>query len=498
MFKSALAALRFIDDRTNASNTIGPLMKHIVPRDARWWYVFGSAALCCFIMQVITGIGLALAYVPSGGDAFQSLKYITEQAPLGSVLRGMHFFGASAMVLIAVMHMAQVYLHATYKYPREMNWMSGVVLLLFTLAMGFTGQLLRWDANGVWSAVVGAEQASRVPLIGPFIAHFILAGDNIGGATLTRFYVLHVFIFPAFIFAGVALHMLLIMRHGISEMPKAGQPVEPSTYKRDYEARLKKSGVPFWPNAIWRDAVFSLIVVVGIIACAVFFGPPVLDKAPDPTTLNVNPSPDWYFLFYFAILSMLPASLETWVILGGPLVVILGLLFLPLLSNKGDRAPSRRPWAPATLILGGTAVVVLTLYGAKAPWSPNFAAQPLAQNVTASAGPSATAGAHVFFDKGCIYCHDVDGDGGHRGPNLSRVGDRLSADQLIIRINDGGHNMPAFAGRITRDDLATLVTFLQSLRNNAGPLPTDTNGFALKAPPPPAAVPVRSPQGDRR
>jgi len=487
MLKSAIKVWRLIDDRIGASEFIGPLMKHIVPRDARWWYVFGSAALCCFIMQVITGIGLALAYVPSGGQAFESLKYITEEAPLGSVLRGMHFFGASAMVLIAVMHMAQVYLHATYKYPREMNWMSGVVLLLFTLAMGFTGQLLRWDANGIWSAVVGAEQAARAPVVGPLIAHFILGGENIGGATLTRFYVMHVFIFPAFIFAGVGLHMLLIMRHGISEMPKAGQPVKPATYKRDYEARLKKTGVPFWPNAMWRDAVFSLVVVIGIIVCAVVFGPPLLDKPPDPTTLNVNPAPDWYFLFYFAVLSMLPANLETWVILGGPLVVILVLLFLPLLSNKGERAPSRRPWALATVLFVGTSVVVLTIYGAKSPWSPNFAAQPLGEQVTATAGPGATAGARIFFDKGCIYCHEVDRDGGQRGPNLSRVGDRLTAEQLIIRINNGGHNMPAFAGRITRDELATLVVFLQSRRTNAGPPPAATGTVALTAPPPPSA-----------
>jgi ubiquinol-cytochrome c reductase cytochrome b subunit len=393
----------------------------------------------------------------------------------------MHFFGASAMILIAVMHMAQVYLHAAYKYPREMNWMSGVVLLLFTLAMGFTGQLLRWDANGVWSAVVGAEQAARAPLIGPFIAHAILAGDNIGGATLTRFYVLHVFIFPAFIFAGVGVHMWLIMRHGISEMPKPGQAVAPATYKRDYEARLKKTGVPFWPTAMWRDAVFSLVVVAGIIACAIAFGPPVLDKPPDPTTLNVNPAPDWYFLFYFAILSMLPASMETWVILGGPLVVILGLLALPLLSNKGERAASRRPWAVATVIVAVTAVVVLTIYGAKSPWSPQFNARPLAEQVPALAGAN-SSGARVFFDKGCIYCHDIAGDGGHRGPNLSRVGDRLTEGQLILRINNGGHNMPAFAGRITRDELTELVAFLKSRGTEDSPRQADRPGLALTAP----------------
>jgi ubiquinol-cytochrome c reductase cytochrome b subunit len=274
--------------------------------------------------------------------------------------------------------------------------------------------------------------------------------------------VLHVFIFPAFIFAGVGLHVFLVLRHGISEMPNKGEPVNPKTYKRDYEARLKKTGVPFWPDAAWRDAVFSLVVVVGIVLCAVIFGPPVLDKPPDPTTLNVNPAPDWYFLFYFAVLSMLPANLETWVILGGPLVVILGLLFLPLISNRGDRAPSRRPWALATVVTALTAVIILSIYGRKAPWSPNFEARPLNTGfVTVPPGPIAN-GAQVFFAKGCIYCHEISGDGGQRGPNLSTVGDRLTEDQLIIRINNGGHNMPAFAGRISRDELTQLVMFLKS------------------------------------
>jgi ubiquinol-cytochrome c reductase cytochrome b subunit len=206
-----------------------------------------------------------------------------------------------------------------------------------------------------------------------------------------------------------------------------------------------------------------LAVVVGIIACAVAFGPPVLDKPPDPTTLNVNPAPDWYFLVYFAILSMLPANLETWVILGGPLVVILGLFALPLLSNGGERAPSRRPWAVATVVVAVTALVVLTIYGARSPWSPQFGARPLAEQVPGIVGADGP-GARVFFDKGCIYCHEIAGDGGHRGPNLSRVGDRLNEDQLIIRINNGGHNMPAFAGRITHDELTTLVAFLTSRR----------------------------------
>jgi ubiquinol-cytochrome c reductase cytochrome b subunit len=191
---------------------------------------------------------------------------------------------------------------------------------------------------------------------------------------------------------------------------------------------------------------------------------------------------------------LLPANLETWVILGGPLVVILVLLFLPLLSNKGDRAPRRRPWAMAIVLFGGTALVVLTIYGARSPWSPDFAARPLDAQVTATAGPAAAAGARVFFDKGCIYCHEVAGDGGRRGPNLSRVGDRLNADQLTIRINNGGHNMPAFAGRISGDDLTTLVAFLQSRRANtaaAGQPPGEPGTLAAAASPPAAAASAR-------
>jgi ubiquinol-cytochrome c reductase cytochrome b subunit len=199
----------------------------------------------------------------------------------------------------------------------------------------------------------------------------------------------------------------------------------------------------------------------------------------------VNPAPDWYFLFYFAILSMLPASLETWVILGGPLVVILALLFLPLIFNKGDRAPSRRPWALAVVVTSITALITLTIYGAKAPWSPNFGAQPinLESNPFIAGDVNLRQGAQVFFDKGCMYCHEMNGDGGQRGPNLSRVGDRLNEDQLILRINNGGHNMPAFAGRITHDELSTLVAFLKSRRAaNPSPPPPRGAGVALSAP----------------
>ena len=159
-------AWKWFDDRTGTSSAIGPIAEHPVPPGTDWWYVFGSATLFAFILQVVTGVILALAYVPSAGEAYQSLPYITNVAFMGSVLRGMHYFGASAMVLFVGVHMARVFLMGVYKFPREMSWLSGTVLLLLTLGAAFSGQLLRWDQNAIWTAVVSAEIAGRAPLIG--------------------------------------------------------------------------------------------------------------------------------------------------------------------------------------------------------------------------------------------------------------------------------------------------------------------------------------------
>jgi len=425
-------------------------------------YVFGSATLFAFLIQVFTGIALATAYVSSAGQAFESLQWITHQAFLGRLLRGMHYFGASAMVLLVGIHMIRAFLTGSYKFPRELNWLVGVVLLGLTILMGFTGQLLRWDQNGVWSTIVAAEQAGRVPIFGPLLARFILGGQTVGGATLSRFFAYHVFFIPALIFAMVALHLGLVLRHGISEKPSSARPVDPNTYRAWYEDMLRRQGVPFWPDAAWRDVVFGFLVVATVVFLAWLIGPPKLAAPPDPTIVQAYPRPDWYLLWYFAVLAQIPPAAENFVIVGAPLLAGVCLLILPLIFNAGHRAPSRRPWAVACVALIVVMVGTLWIQGKRSPWSPDFQPPPLPPSIVLAATPELARGARLFEAKGCQFCHAISGSGGRRGPDLTTVGDRLSPQQITLRILNGGYNMPAFASTLMPEEVSALAAFLQS------------------------------------
>ena len=455
--------LCWLDDRIGFSESIKPIIEHPVPPTG-WDYTIGSAALVAFTVQVITGVALAFSYVPTPDHAYASLQFITDGAILGSVVRGIHFWGASAMVLLVCAHAAQVFLIGAFKYPREVNWLSGTLLLVFTFGMAFTGQLLRWNQDAYWAVVVGASQAARAPLIGDWLTGVLFAGHSIGGATLTRFYATHVFMIPAVIFGLLGLHLFLVLRHGVSEPPVPGSRVDPRTYHKRYEELIHRIGVPFWPDAGWKDVVFALAVGSVVLVLAIVLGPPALGSVADPTNIQADPRPDWYFLWYFALLALIPPSIEDEFIIGFPLVLGLLFILLPFVAPHGERSPRRRPWAIGVVVVFAVSVAALVNLGSTAPWSPDLGNLMVPASVTSGLSPSAMQGVQQFQTRGCINCHAIAGVGGQKGPDLTHIGSSLSRDELTWRILNGGTNMPAFGTTLTPQETSDLVEFLSTLK----------------------------------
>ena len=455
--------LCWLDDRLGYSTTFKPLIEHPVPPTG-WDYTIGSATLIAFTVQVVTGVALAFSYVPTPDHAYESLDFITHGALLGNIVRGIHFWGASAMVLLVCAHAAQVFLIGAFKYPREVNWLSGTLLLVFTFGMAFTGQLLRWNQDAYWAVVVGASQAARAPVIGDFLTGILFAGPQIGGATLTRFYATHVFMIPAIVFGLLGIHLYLVIRHGVSEPPVPGVRVDPRTYRQRYEELIHRIGVPFWPDAGWKDVVFALAVGSIVLILAATLGPPDLGHKADPTVIQADPRPDWYFLWYFALLALIPPNIEDWFIIGFPLVLGLLFILLPFVAPFGERSPRRRPWAVAVVVVSVISIAALVNLGSVAPWSPDLGNLALPASVTGGLSGPAVQGAQSFEQRGCINCHRIAGVGGQRGPELTHIGSSLSGDELTWRILNGGRNMPAYGDTLSPQEVAALVAFLSAQR----------------------------------
>src|ERR1700723_1259431 len=242
----------WLDARLQLGSSIRETAQHEVPREtASWFYVFGSAAFVVFMLQIVTGILLALIYVPSAAEAWNSLQTLNQSVPLGWYIRALHGWGSNFMVAIVLIHMVQVFLFGAYKFPRELTWIIGVFLLLMTLGMAFTGQVLRFDQDAYWGLGIGASIASRAPILGPAIVKLMLGGPIIAGATLSRFFTLHVFVIPGLLIGCVCLHVLMVLKLGINEWPMPGRIVKRATYMSDYHELTKKDGVPFFSYGAW-------------------------------------------------------------------------------------------------------------------------------------------------------------------------------------------------------------------------------------------------------
>ncbi len=460
---------RWLEERIGLAGVVTPVLEHPVPRStASWWYVFGSATLALFALQVATGICLALVYVPSADGAYTSLVYLNYQAPFGWFLRAVHFWGSNAMVAVMTLHMIQVFLFGAHKYPREMTWIVGVFLFLCTLGMAFTGQILRWDQDAYWGLGIGASIAARAPGVGEALVHLLLGGPIIAGRTLSRFFAVHVFLVPGILIGMVGVHLWLVLRLGINEYPMPGRMVTRETYRRRYEDEVHKDGVPFFPDAARKDMVACGVVMLAVLVCAALFGPFGPHGVPDPTLIDTAPKPDFYFLALYALFALLPPWTETAVILIGPVIAIAALFLVPFFAATGEKSWRRRPVAVLSVLLIVLTVVILAGLGVVVPWSPKMEAwssAPTPVDYVKGRTPLELQGALVLQNKQCRTCHSLGGEGGRRGPALDGVATRQTRDQLIRQVLQGGGNMPAYGKNLSPAEVNALVAFLQTLRS---------------------------------
>ena len=326
---------RWLDERLGLADLEKLAHKKQVPvHRHQVWYYFGGMTLFLFVVQVATGILLLLYYRPSAEEAYESVQFIMAEVEFGWLIRSIHAWSANLMIAALFVHLFSVLLLRAYRRPREMTWVSGVALMGLAMAFGFTGYLLPWNELSYFATKVGTEITGAVPVVGHFLLRLLRGGDEVTGATLTRFYGIHVAVLPALVTAIVGLHLYLVQRHGMSVPPGVER------------AEAPRRTMPFVPDFLLRDIV-GWLCALGVLAALAAFFPTELGKKADPfAPAPVGIKPEWYFMFMFQTLKYLPASILR---VEGEIVGILGfglagalLLLVPFLDRRAARGESSR------------------------------------------------------------------------------------------------------------------------------------------------------------
>jgi len=514
--------LAWLEDRTGYRGLRRHLLDEPLPPGTGWWFTLGSVLLFGLGVQVVTGIALALFYAPTPDHAWDSVRYISSGVRGGAFVRGLHHWGASVVVVAAVVHMIRVVFFGSYRKPRELNWIVGLMLLLVILAFGLTGYLLPWDQRAYWATVVTINIARLSPGVGEAMATLMRGGADIGALTLTRWYAAHVLVLPPALAVLTIVHLYLMRRHGISG------PVRP---------RLGASR-PFFPYQAARDLTMAAAVGV-LLAVLAWKGAPALEPPADPTSSDYVPRPEWYFLGLFQLLKYFPGR---WEIVGAlivPGVVGLWLFLLPWIDRGRTREWRGRRVVLSLFTAGLAAVVALTILGARdkpasqsSTWtireqggavlalssdrcvschgpdkvasaiepgrigkSANWLAAHVEDPEVIAPGireapktndtenksmvaalaklrtgppPALDAGlrrVYTVLAQHCLECHKIDGTGGTDGPDLTHAGEKLDAGTIELRIIDpkqvkADAEMPSFRDKLSLEDIRAVAGWL--------------------------------------
>jgi ubiquinol-cytochrome c reductase cytochrome b subunit len=405
----------WLEHRTGIETAVHTFLYEDIPASAGWHQIIGSTALFFFIIQVFTGAMLAFNFAATPGDSYNSVRYIMLELTGGRLIRGLHHWGASMMLIIVVLHMLQVFIYGAYKKPREATWMVGVVLLLITLVFGLTGYLLPWDNRAYWGTVVTAHITGSAPVLGPYLTHLLGADDGVSRVTFSRFYALHTMLLPPLVLILIGIHVYLVRKHGVA--PSAG----------DVAPRKK-----FFPGQVMKDTVGVAIAFIILFVLAVVAEAP-LGKMADPTDTAFNPRPEWYFLFLFQTIKFFKGPLEVLGAVVLPGVAVLLLFLIPFI----DRAPAvrlgKRGFAIAVVILAALAWTGLTT-AAVMTTPPNPEENGLIVTADSDTGSDTGGGAQAwqqlspleleglayYRKQGCKSCHPGGGKKGV-GPDLAQI-----------------------------------------------------------------------------
>jgi len=446
----------FWSERIGSATVRARLLDRPIPAEVGWLHTLGSVTLCLILVLGVTGILLALNYSASTEHAYHSVRYVDTVLIFGGLIRGLHHWAATFLVVAITLHLGHVLARLSFARPREITWCTGILLLLVVLAFGFTGYLLPWDEKAYWATVVGTSMVEQFPFAGEFLLRLVRGGAEVGAATLSRFYGAHVTLLPALLILLAGFHLYLVVLHGISA--RDGEEKYGASNRGVGPTAGDDASVPFWPEIVAMDAAAVLLTLALLFFFALTVGTP-LEAPADPTNTGYVPRPEWYFLPLFELLTFFPGHAESLAAVGIPLVGALLLLWLPWWS----RPLLRRGWGKKALVGGAglsfTGVLVLGVAGALA--GELEPVEPL---------PEVARGRLLFDQLGCVNCHSIRGAGGVVGPDLTLVGlrrpdstwltDHLRDPRSIVPRSP----MPPFP--LEGGSLTDLVAFLLSLGND--------------------------------
>ena len=349
----------WLDGRYQLASLMGALLHVEIPRSARTYY-FGGITLFFFMVQAITGILLSLYYQPSPDTAYNSILFIMNQVNFGWLIRSIHAWGANLMILFCVLHLLRIFFQGVYKVPREVTWLVGGCLLAVTLGFGFTGYLLPWDQRAFWATTVGTEIAGAVPIVGQQLLVFLRSGPEVTARTLSRFFGVHVLALPATLLTLLLVHITLVHQQGLADPTRRvevdEQPAGASS--APISGQEKKGFLPFFPNYVLDEVIAWYVMLAVLIILASLF-PAGLEAPADPLRTPEHTKPEWYFLFLYQGLKLVPRIVGV----TAPLIGILLLLLLPFIDRNPHLAPAKRPIAIGVGVVTLIGIIAFTIWG---------------------------------------------------------------------------------------------------------------------------------------